>query len=96
MRMNLKVMYLDESAVDVSVTAADFVAFEREFSRSVAKFEQELRLTDICWLAWRSLSRRAGLGVTGDFDTWLETIEGVEFGEAVEIPPLAKSPNTSA
>jgi len=42
------------------------------------------------------LSRRAGLGVTGEFDVWLETIEGFEFGEAVEIAPLAKTPNTSA
>lgn len=93
MKMNLKVTYADESGADVVVSAPDFVAFEREFDRSVAKFESELKFTDICWLAWRRLNKQ---GKAGTFDEWLETIEGVEFTGSEEIVPLDKTAPLSA
>jgi hypothetical protein len=92
MRMNLNVTYNDGTGADVIVSAPDLVAFEREFDRSVARFESEIRFTDICWLAWHKLNRD---GAAGDFDKWLEKLDGVEVGEASEPVPLDKTAPTS-
>lgn len=86
MKITMKVTYNDGSAVDTAATTADLVAFEEYFSRSVARLEIELRLTDLCWLAWRSLSRQGK--TSADFSPWLESIDGVELtdGEAHPAP----------
>lgn len=86
MRMNLKVTYADESATDVVVSVADFVAFEEKFDRSVAKFEQEFKLTDMCWLAWHRLHRQDKN--VKEFSEWLENVESVEFAGTEQIVPL--------
>jgi hypothetical protein len=93
MKMKLTVTYNDGSAADATVSAADLVAFEDTFDRSVAKFADEMKFKDICWLAWRALHKRAG--VTDEFDAWLETIEGVEPVNVDEIVPLEKAASTS-
>ena len=95
MKITLKVTYADGSAVDTTATTADLVAFEDHFNRSVARLEIELRLTDICWLAWRSLSRQGK--TSADFGAWLETIDGVELVDAGDPIPLDReSQPTSA
>jgi hypothetical protein len=86
MRMNLTVTYADKSATDVTVSVADFVAFEERYSRSVAKFADEFRLTDMCWLAWHRLAKTDKK--LGEFDEWLEKVDSVEFQGAEEIAPL--------
>lgn len=87
MKMNLRVILNDGKNEDVVASAADLVAFEAQFSRSVAKLQDEFRYTDVCWLAWHSLNRRKK--TTKDFDEWINTIESVELGsETNEIPPL--------
>lgn len=92
MRMKLSVTYLDGSGADAIVSAPDFVAFEREFDRSVARFESEIKLTDICWLAWHRLSRS---GNVGDFDTWLDKLDNIEITDTADPVPLDKTPLTS-
>lgn len=88
MRINLRITNNDGSAVDTAATTADLVAFEEHFSRSVARLEAELRLTDICWLAWQSQRRQQQTSL--DFHPWLETIDGVELTESEASPaPLA-------
>lgn len=95
MKMHLRVTNSDGSAVDVTVSAADLVAFEAEFNRSVAKFQDEFRLTDMYWLAWHSLRRtRAGIPA---FTEWIETADpDVEFGDGSDVVPLESSPPPSA
>jgi hypothetical protein len=94
MRINLRVTYADGSAVDTDATTADLVAFEAQFDRSVVNLEAELRLTDICWLAWRSLSRQAK--TAAEFTPWLETIDSVELTDSEASPvPLAPSQSIS-
>ena len=95
MRLDLRITYADGSAVDTAATTADLVAFEEHFNRSVARLESELRLTDVCWLAWRSVTRQGK--TAADFSAWLESIDGVELtdGEAAPVP-LEPSPSTSA
>jgi hypothetical protein len=94
MRLDLRITYADGSAVDTAATTADLVAFEEHFDRSVARLEAELRLTDVCWLAWTSVTRQGK--TSADFKSWLESIEGVELtdGEASPVP-LAPTASTS-
>lgn len=86
MKLPLQATYNDGSAVDATATTADLVAFEDKFVRSVARLEVEMRLTDVCWLAWKSLTRQGK--TSADFDSWLETIENVELMDEEETVPL--------
>jgi len=89
MKMNLDVVYNDGSTAAASVAAVDFVVFEETYDRSVAKFQTELKFTDLCWLAWHALSRKQK--DLGDFHAWLENVESVTFGEDSEIVPLVST-----
>jgi len=77
MKISLRITFNNGTQHDSDATFPDFVAFERTWNRSVAKLENELRLTDIAWLAWHSEKRR---GLTTDqFDpNWINTVEIVE------------------
>lgn len=87
MKMNLRIKYADGSAAEAKISAADLVAFEAQFSKSVARFQEEFMLTDIYWLAWHSLKRRDKS--IGTFEEWLDVTDPtVEFGEDNEIVPL--------
>lgn len=92
MKFNLDVTYQDGNNVEVVASAADFVAFERTFDRSIARFETEVKFTDICWLAWHRLNKQ---NKAGDFDSWIETIESVSISENEAIVPLDKTAPTS-
>lgn len=76
MKIELKVLFIDGKTSDTDAMFADFVAFERQWQRSVVKFEDELRLTDLAWLAWKSESRMRRTQLP--FETWIETVESVE------------------
>lgn len=94
MKVNLRVSYADGSAVETAATTADLVAFEETFDRSVARLEVELRLTDICWLAWKSLTRQGK--TTAAFTAWLESIDGVELTDGEPEPaPLVQTASIS-
>lgn len=76
MRLNLRVEFTDGNTKDITCSAKDLVAFEEKYSRSVARFEQEMRLTDLLWLAWHSENRTKATGK--DFDSWLDDVESIE------------------
>lgn len=86
MRLNLRVTYLDGSAADVTATAADLVAFEQRWDKSVVSFGDNLRMTDLCWLAWHATKRSKA--DTPEFDSWIETVEFVGAAETPELVPL--------
>lgn len=86
MRLNLRVTYNDGSAVDVTASAADFVAFEMKWDKSVVKIGEDVRMTDLCWMSWHSLHRQKQTPL--DFDAWLETVDSVKAGGSAEITPL--------
>lgn len=79
MRINLRVELSDGSIEEVVCGAKDLVAFEDKFQRSVARFEQEMKLTDLLFLAWHSLNRQKK--TTKDFDSWLDDVESIEPSE---------------
>lgn len=80
MRINLRVELTDGTIQDVICSAKDLVAFEDKYQRSVARFEQEMKLTDLLFLAWHSLNRQKK--TTKDFDTWLDDVEAIEPSES--------------
>jgi len=75
MRMQLEVEFLDGTKKDVLVVMSDMVKFESEFSLSIAKLGQEMRVTHLLWLAWSSLTRQKQLTI--DFDSWVETVASI-------------------
>lgn len=75
MRISLRVEFTDGTEKDVMCSAKDLVAFEEKFSRSVARFEQEMRLTDLLFLAWHSENRTKA--TAKDFDSWLDDVESI-------------------
>jgi hypothetical protein len=102
MKIEMTVTFLDGTTEDVDAVFADFVGFERTWQRSVAKFEQELRLTDLAWLAWSALTHRNKTKLKFDPD-WIALVDNVGVREAVENPldsassdksNLAKTPPT--
>lgn len=88
MKIALRVTYNDGSTSDVDAVFADFVSFERAWQRSIAKFEAEIRLTDLAWLAWSAESRAKKTALKFDPD-WIGTVENVEIREDVEPDPKA-------
>lgn len=79
MKMILRVELVDGSAEDIVCSAKDFVAFEDKYQRSIARFEQEMKLTDLLFIAWHSMNRQKK--TTKDFDSWLDDIESIEPSE---------------
>lgn len=84
-RFNISVTYEDGSAAQTVAGPPDLVAFEQAYDRSVAKFQTELRMTDILFLAWHSLKRKGK--TSAEFDDWLNTVDDFQMEGATEVPP---------
>jgi len=91
--MTLKVKFNDGTERDVEAKFADFVSFERTWNRSVARFETDLRLTDLAWLAWSAETRNNNTGKKFDPE-WLETVDSIEpiDNEGGKTVPLETTP----
>jgi len=91
--MTLKVKFNDGTERDVEAKFADFVSFERTWNRSVARFETDLRLTDLAWLAWSAETRNNKTGKKFDPE-WLETVDSIEpiDNEGGKTVPLETTP----
>lgn len=80
MRIALTVQYTGEETVHRTDAAfPDFIQFEKQFNRSVAQFERELKLTDLAYLAWASM-RRTGKTALG-FDEFVASIEDISIAD---------------
>jgi hypothetical protein len=82
MKINLRLTYANQEPKEIICSAADLVAFEDKYNRSVAKLETEFRLTDLLFLSWHSEFRTKA--TKKEFNEWLEEVEAVE---ASETPP---------
>ncbi len=83
MKIKLSVKYLDTTSKDVEAVFADFIAFERVMSKSVAKLDDDMRMTDIAWLAWHALLRQKLVAVPFEPD-WINLVEMVTTNEDAE------------
>jgi hypothetical protein len=77
MKISLLVNYNDGTTKSIDAVFADFIAFERTWQRSVARFETEVRLTDMAWLAWNNETRNRQTSLKFDPD-WVATVTSVE------------------
>lgn len=95
MKIAMVVVLNDGARKDVEAVFSDFVAFERTWNRSVTKFEEELRLTDLAWLAWHSEKRRKETTLGFDPD-WINLVSEIELKDDDEVSvPLEKTLPTS-
>ena len=85
MKIALQVEYLDGTIEPMDAVVADFVGFERTWHRSVVKFETEMRLTDLAWLAWSALTHRQKTKLKFDPD-WIATVAQVIPRDEGESP----------
>lgn len=85
MQMKMTVSFTDETKKQCIAVFADFVAFERTWNRSVAKFSSDLRLTDIAWLCWKSEVRLKN--TSQQFDEWLLSVAAVDIDADDEDQP---------
>lgn len=90
MKLGLRVTYNDGTVRDVEAVFADFVAFERTWSRSVSRFETEVRVTDLGWLAWNVETRNKNTDRKFDPD-WTLTVLSVEVADGA---PAGDTPNS--
>lgn len=83
--MALKVDYHSGDTEDVDVVFSDFVAFERTWNRSVARFDTDLRITDLAWLAWQQLTASNKTKAKFDPD-WIRTVSNVTVRDEADNP----------
>jgi hypothetical protein len=73
--INLRIEFIDGSSAEVTAIAADLIAFESKFDLSVARLQNEIRLTHLFFLAYNVQKRT---GVTKDeFEKWVESVSMV-------------------
>lgn len=79
MRLHLRVTYSGQEPKEITCSAKDLVAFEEKFDRSVARLQEEFKITDLLFLAWHSEKRTSA--TKKDFENWLDEIDAVEVSE---------------
>ena len=91
MLITLNIKYTSGLEEKCVAALPDFIAFEQEFDRSIAKFEQEMRLTDFAWLGWHTQVRAKK--TVAPFDEWINDIESLwPVADGDEIVPLESPP----
>jgi hypothetical protein len=73
--INLRIEFIDGSTAEVTAIAADLIAFEARFDLSVARLQNEIRLTHLFFLAY-NVQKRTGV-VTDEFEKWVESVSMV-------------------
>ncbi len=77
---DLRVIFTDDSEKVVTAIAADLVAFETKFDLSVARLQDEVRLTHLFFIAWHVLKRTGE--TKEEFEKWVESVNIVTEAEA--------------
>ena len=91
----MKVDFIDGSTKELEARFADFVAFERTWNRSVTKFESELRLTDLAWIAWHVQIREKETAKQFDPE-WLNDVDSLELMTDDEVLTPFDEPKPSS
>lgn len=78
--LNLDIKFVDGTNTQVTAVASDFVAWEAKFDLSVAKFNQDMKLTHLMFLGWNTLRRTKQTDL--DFEGWIDSVESVSVGDS--------------
>ena len=76
MHIDLQLTYNDASVKVIRAAASDLVAFESKYDLSVARLEQNVKLTHLLFLAWHAEKRTKATGL--EFEEWLDSVEAIE------------------
>lgn len=88
----MTITYADESAIEVTASMVDCVAFEDARGKAISRLFDDWRLGDVAWLAWHTAKRTGA--TTAEHDAWLETVESIQIG-SVGVDPLEEpTPST--
>jgi len=80
MQINLQTTFDDGTEKVITAGAADLVAFEREFDLSVAKLQNEVKLTHLLYIAWHSENRTKS--TTLEFEAWTNSIASIQASDS--------------
>lgn len=72
----LTVSFADGTEKTVTAVAADLIAFEQHFDKSVAILQSDYRLTYLFYICWHVLKRTGE--TKQEFDDWIGTVQGIE------------------
>lgn len=89
--LKVNVTYDDGKELEVKVTPAVQVAFEREYGMGLAKASQDMRNEYMYFLAWKALQLTGN--ETSDFDTFVGTIEDVDIVRSEKSDPTVSGPS---
>jgi hypothetical protein len=73
--LNLDIAFLDGTSAEVLAVASDFVRWEAKYDLSVARFNQDMKLTHLMFLGWSVLKRTKQTEV--EFEEWVDLVQGV-------------------
>lgn len=76
--LNLQISFIDGKTAETSSTAADFIAFEAHFDKSISSLGTDVRLTYLFFLAYAAQKRTGQTSLS--FEDWTNTVAAV--GEA--------------
>lgn len=82
MNLNLLLTYNDGTERNITAKAADFVAFEAHFDISIARLQDNMKLTHLFFLAWNIERRTGEIAKDMDFDKWIDTVEMVQAADS--------------
>lgn len=77
--LNVKVTYDDGSCVDVKITPAAQVAFEREYGMGLNKASNDMRNEYLYFLAWKATQLDGA--ECQDFESFMGSIEDVSINK---------------
>jgi hypothetical protein len=81
MNLTLLLTYIDGKEKTITAKAADFVAFESHFDISIAKLQENMKLTHLFFLAWNIERRTGEIAKDLEFEKWIDTVEMVQAGD---------------
>lgn len=75
MKLTLACLFTSGDKKTVICNAADMIAFEEHFDKSVSALSKDPRLTYMVFLAWHAEKRTKATDL--EFEAWAETIEDI-------------------
>jgi hypothetical protein len=75
----LEITFADGTKKKVVAVAADLIAFETHFDKSVATLQTDYRLTYLVYIAWHALKRQGD--VKSEFDDFVNTVSSIEASD---------------
>jgi len=82
MNLNLLLTYNDGTERTITAKAADFVAFEAHFDISIARLQDNMKLTHLFFLAWNIERRTGEIAKDMDFDKWIDSVDMVQAADS--------------